>query len=180
MPYLSASLALAAQFAVASAQPLALPDPPLGAVNSSGLQEDSGGTVHRQAYVTFDQHVIANTGGTLLRASDGLFYLTAQVNGVPVRFLVDTGATTIVLTPEDAERAGISALPGAAPHSAETAGGTVAMARVRIGMFRAGPALARDVDAAISPRGLGVSLLGQCWLAQFKRITILGDTMIIQ
>src|SRR5688572_11047258 len=41
------------------------------------------------------------------RAPDSHFYAEAEVNGVPVRFLVDTGATSVLLTAEDARRAGI-------------------------------------------------------------------------
>ncbi|RYD19717.1 MAG: TIGR02281 family clan AA aspartic protease, partial [Lysobacteraceae bacterium] len=40
------------------------------------------------------------------RASDGLFYVVGRVNGVKVRFLLDTGATMVVLTPADAARVG--------------------------------------------------------------------------
>lgn len=46
---------------------------------------------------------------TLERAADGHFYVDAQVNGAAVRFLVDTGASSLVLTQADAQRAGIGA-----------------------------------------------------------------------
>src|SRR5687768_5558672 len=46
----------------------------------------------------------------LQRADDGHFYAEAQVNGARIRFLVDTGASIVALTPADAQRAGI-ALP---------------------------------------------------------------------
>ena len=46
------------------------------------------------------------------RASDGHFYADAEVNGAPVRFLIDTGTTTIALSREDAKKAGIEVAPG--------------------------------------------------------------------
>ena len=41
------------------------------------------------------------------RSADGHYYLTMEVNGAPIRFVVDTGATELVLSRADAERAGI-------------------------------------------------------------------------
>lgn len=119
-------------------------------------------------------------GMAIRRSGDGLFYLDAWVNGVPVRFLVDTGATTVVLTPADAARAGV--LPGAAAfrYSAQTAGGKTAMARIRLAQLTAGAAERRDVDAAIAGAGLGVSLLGQSYLSQLSSVRISGDTMVLE
>ncbi len=119
-------------------------------------------------------------GMAIRRAGDGLFYCNGWVNGVPVRFLVDTGATTVVLTPADAARAGV--LPDAAAFrfSAATAGGPVAMARIRLAQLAAGSAERRDVDAAIAGGGLGVSLLGQSYLAQLASVRISGDTMVLE
>jgi len=118
--------------------------------------------------------------GEISRAQDGLFYLNAQVNGVPVRFLVDTGASTIVLTPADAERAGVLPEEDAFRHSAETAGGRTAMARIRLAHLAAGPAERNDVEAVVASAGLHVSLLGQSWLSQLESVTITGDRMVLR
>src|SRR6185295_1508387 len=59
----------------------------------------------------------------IARSADGHFYLDAQVNGAQVRFLVDTGASMVALTPADAQRAGI-ALPSERA-TARSAGGEV-------------------------------------------------------
>lgn len=116
-------------------------------------------------------------GEEIRRDPDGLFYITALVNGVRVRFLVDTGASIIVLTLNDAGRAGVlSAAPGF-QDSAETAGGQTAMTRVKLARLVAGPAEQRDVDAAVVGDGLDVSLLGQSWLSKFQSVTIRGDRM---
>ena len=56
-----------------------------------------------------------SSGTEITRSADGLFYVTAIVNGAPVRFVVDTGSTIVVLTPEDARNvylASDTAVPG--------------------------------------------------------------------
>lgn len=122
----------------------------------------------------------AATAMAIRRERDGLFYLNAWVNGVPVRFLVDTGATTVVLTPADAARAGVMPDVAAFRYTARTAGGSTAMARVRLDQLTAGAARRRGVDAAIAGAGLGVSLLGQSYLSQLRSVRISGDTMVLE
>jgi aspartyl protease family protein len=114
----------------------------------------------------------------LWRASDGLFYVDGAVNGRTVRFLVDTGASMIVLTADDAERAGVTGSHGAI--RAETASGDSAMRAVTLGKVQVGATLAAAVPAAVAPRGLKVSLLGQNWLSYIGSLRIEGDRMLIE
>ena len=79
----------------------------------------------------------------LRRAPDGHFYAEAQVNGARIRFLIDTGASMVVLTPEDAQRAAI-ALP-AERMIAQGAGGEIEVIPVSIERIAIGPLEARDV-----------------------------------
>lgn len=119
-------------------------------------------------------------GQAISRAADGLFYVEAIVNGAPVRFLIDTGATTIVLTQEDAKRAGV--LPGEAAFTeiASTAGGAAAMARIRLARLTVGRSIDFDVPAAVAGGKLGVSLLGASWLTNARSLTITGDSLVLQ
>ena len=72
----------------------------VGVVAGFGLWKD----IERSA--TFRQNVSSQTGEiTSPRALDGHYYLTLEVNGEPVRFVVDTGASDMVLTRQDAETA---------------------------------------------------------------------------
>lgn len=111
---------------------------------------------------------------TAWRDADGLFYLTARVDGWPVRFAVDTGASVVVLSQADATRAGIAAAdiaPGIA-----TANGPAAMATgeahsLLIGGRRFGP-----VPVTIAPQG-SVSLIGENILARYREIRIDGNRM---
>lgn len=118
--------------------------------------------------------------GEIRRAPDGLFYVNARVNGAPVRFLVDTGASTIVLTRADAARAGVLPDIHAFSESADTAAGRTAMARTRLAHLSAGAIERRDVDAVIASKGLGVSLLGQSWLSQLESLQIKGDRLVMR
>lgn len=117
--------------------------------------------------------------GNYRRAPDGLFYVDAMANGVPVLFLVDTGANSIVLTASDALRAGV-VLGDSNRELAATAGGMVPMNRGRLASLAAGPARREGVEVAVVGEGLAVSLLGQSWLSQFRQVTIAGDLLTIE
>ena len=74
----------------------------LAVIAGIGLWEDISRTVSPQ------HSIVSGTGQvTIPRSIDGHYYLTAKVNDASVRFVVDTGATDIVLTQQDAERAGL-------------------------------------------------------------------------
>ena len=124
---------------------------------------------------------IAYNGGgiSLKRSGDSHFYALAQVNGAPVRFLIDTGSSIIVLTPEDARRAGI----GAGDYAARGvgAGGEVRLMPTMLTRLTLGPVAADNVPAMVAEEGkVPVSLLGQSFLARAGSVTIAGDTMILR
>lgn len=113
----------------------------------------------------------------IARSSDGLFYVRATVNGQPVRFLVDTGASVVVLSAADARAVG--ALPGSGSFNARmaTAGGNRPMAWTKLGLVRVAGRDVRGVTAAVVSGGPGVSLLGQNLLSKLGGIHIEGDRM---
>jgi len=116
-------------------------------------------------------------GSTLERDADGHFYAEAQVNGARIRFMVDSGASVVVLTPEDAQRAGI-ALPSQRV-SARGLGGEVEVIPVTIDRLALGSLEARAVRAAVA-EDLPFSLLGQSFLAQVDSVEISGDRMVLR
>lgn len=116
----------------------------------------------------------------LWRGADGLFYADATVNGQPVRFLVDTGASTIVLTAADAQRVGAAASSSAGQLVADTAAGPSAMSAVTLASVTVGPRSASEVRAAVASGGLSVSLLGLTWLAALDSVLIEGDRMVLR
>lgn len=115
----------------------------------------------------------------LARASDGLFYINGQVNGTRVRFLVDTGATALVLTAQDAARAKLRAEEGGAAGSLQTASGSSAMSWASADTLEVGGRAFDAMPAAVPAGGLKVSLLGQSVLSKLGPITFDGDRMVI-
>jgi aspartyl protease family protein len=121
------------------------------------------------------------TGETILpRAADGHFYAEAMVNGAPVRFIVDTGATTVALTKADARAAGLTFADADFTGTAKGAGGEVKVKPVQIDRLTLGPHDARSVDGAIVQGDLPVSLLGQSWLKTVGTVSISGNTMVLK
>lgn len=113
----------------------------------------------------------------LRRAPDGHFYADLMVNGAPIKFLVDTGATTVALTRDDAQRAGLQFSDGEFTGKAQTASGTVGVKPVTLDRVSLGALEATQVDASIIESGLTQSLLGQSWLKRVGTVTIEGDEM---
>lgn len=121
---------------------------------------------------------VTETGAIeLRRASDGHFFAEVEVNGVPVRFMVDTGATDIVLSRRDAERVGIDMDTLNFMGRARTANGVVETAAVRLGVVRLGRITETGVRASVSSGGLDTSLLGMAGLDRFSRVEISGNVM---
>jgi aspartyl protease family protein len=116
----------------------------------------------------------------LRRASDGHFHLEALVNGVPVDFLVDTGASELVLSLADAARVGIDPAELAFVGRARTANGTVATAPVRLGRVEVAGFSDASVPASVGGGALDVSLLGMSYLDRFATIEIAGDRMTLR
>ncbi|KFI30281.1 aspartyl protease [Haematobacter massiliensis] len=113
------------------------------------------------------------------RGRDGHFHLTLEVDGTPVSFIVDTGASNVVLSREDARAIGLD--PDELPYfgQAMTANGLVRTARVRLEELRLGPHAERNVTAWVSEGEMPGSLLGMDYLRRFERLEIAGDRMIL-
>jgi aspartyl protease family protein len=115
----------------------------------------------------------------LNRWRDGHFHADLRVNGELVRFMVDTGATEIVLSREDAEAAGLDTARLNYVGQAQSANGLVRTASVRLDSLAFGDLVDRGVPAAVSAGDMGVSLLGMAYLDRFERIEIQGDRMLL-
>lgn len=113
------------------------------------------------------------------RASDGLFYLTARVNGAPVRFVVDTGASYVVLRREDAVRAGLDPDGSGARDTLKTASGRTAMRWDQVQHMGIAGNQLNNVRVAVMQDGLHVSLLGQNALARLGPVVLDGNRLTI-
>lgn len=116
----------------------------------------------------------AKSGVQELQAeADGHYYARAEINGRPVDVMVDTGASMVALTYEDAERAGLSLRPGDFTGRVSTANGIAAVAPVTLGRVTIGRITVRDVRAAVCERGkLEKTLLGMSFLSRLERVDI--------
>jgi len=113
------------------------------------------------------------------RAPDGHYYMTVLINGSPVRFVVDTGATDVVLTRKDARRVGIDPAKLSYLNQARTANGVVETAPVRLKEMRVGDITDRDVRAFVNSGEMRESLLGMGYLNRFDRIEFADGKMIL-
>ncbi len=125
------------------------------------------------------QPVLLEDTITLPRASDGHFYATLIVNGVDIRFLVDTGANGVVLTKEDAGRAGIALSFLKFNGTAETANGTMKIASITLKTTQLGDVIRRGFPAFVADGVMPSSLLGMPYLSQFSQIQMVGDNMVL-
>lgn len=110
---------------------------------------------------------------------DGHYHLTLEVNGTPVDFVVDTGASQIVLTRADAERVGIDPASLAYVGRALTANGPVGTANVWLNEVRLGGWSETGVRAVVNEGDLFQSLLGMEYLGRMARIEIADGRLIL-
>lgn len=113
------------------------------------------------------------------RSRDGHYYLTLDLNGVPTDFVVDTGATDIVLSSADAAAAGLDPDTLNFLGRANTANGEVRTAPVRLETVTIGPYEDRDVYAVVNGGEMDQSLLGMGYLQRWGRIEIAGGEMTL-
>jgi aspartyl protease family protein len=144
-------------------------------VKEQAEQEPSYMVVQRASGPT----VTSNDGSVELdRNHDGHFYADVQINGSPVHMLVDTGATAIALSRDDARSAGIATSIGMNDVVGKGADGDVHGEYVKIDRIELGPKTVEGLDAIILNSGQQ-SLLGQSFLAKFDSVEIHGDKMVL-
>jgi aspartyl protease family protein len=115
----------------------------------------------------------------LQREVDGHFYAPVRVETRDYRMLVDTGASMVALTGEDARNIGLQWDPQALQPVGRGASGVVMGVPVKLAEVAVGDFTARGVDAVIVPEGLAISLLGQSFLSHVGNVAISGDTLTL-
>ena len=117
---------------------------------------------------------------TLRKQPDGHFYVQAEINGYPINFLVDSGATNVVLTQADAETAGLRPRTLRYSGRSQTANGVANFAPVRLRQVRVGQFVLHDMDATVIDSALGISLLGMGFLSELEGFNVVGDRLIMR
>ena len=119
-------------------------------------------------------------GIVLTRASNGYFYADVQINnGAPLHMVVDTGATVIALSREDAQMAGLAVPIGMTDVVGQGADGAVRGQQVVLDRVTTGDKTVEGVPAVVLNSG-GQSLLGQSFLSRFASVHIEDDKMILR
>ncbi|HEX8655034.1 MAG TPA: TIGR02281 family clan AA aspartic protease [Allosphingosinicella sp.] len=113
------------------------------------------------------------------RSGDGHFWVDAELNGEPVRFLIDSGATTTSISRDVARRAGIE--PSSAfPAMVRTANGVVAVQRGQAGRLKVGTIERRDVAVHISEAFGDMNVIGMNFLSSLSSWSVEGRILILR
>ena len=131
------------------------------------------------------QDVSSENGGgwleeVVMLGQSGHFVTDVYINGTPVTFLIDTGASHTILNQQDAERLrlGGSSLRYTVPF--QSANGTTYAAPVTLRDVRLGQFQLYDLDAYVNQGNLGISLLGMSFLRRFESYEFLQDRLVLR
>lgn len=144
-----------------------------GVAAAYGLWSDIRGANPRSAILTESGQI------EVPRASDGHYYLTLDINSLPVEFMIDTGASDVVLTQADARRVGIDTDGLIYASEASTANGIVKTARVRLQDVSVQGTDEGGMVAWVNQGDLDVSLLGMDYLQTFTRMEFVGGKLVL-
>lgn len=111
---------------------------------------------------------------------DGHFHVDATVNGRPVRFMVDSGATITAMSRSAAEAAGVAIDDGGFPVLIDTANGTVQARRGRIAAMTIGSIARQDFAITVSPELGDINLLGMNFLTTLRSWRVEGSTLVLE
>jgi len=131
--------------------------------------------------MTIEQSAGGLTEIRIRKRLDGHFNANVAVNGKQIAMIVDTGASSIVLTPEDAAKAGIDTRNLAYNIPVLTANGRTFAARVRLDKVAIGPLDRTNVDALVAKHGaMTQSLLGMSFLSRLRSYEFSGDFLTLR
>ena len=127
------------------------------------------------------QQLVFDEGNRIVvpRSQNGHYILYADVNGAPLRFVLDTGATSLVLTQEDAVAAGLDPSELNYFSRAMTANGEVRTAPVRLDTITLGNVTDENIAAVVNEGEMSSSLMGMTYLQRWGRIEIANDTLTL-
>ena len=116
---------------------------------------------------------------SFIKSNSGHFIVEAITDNIPIRYMVDTGASRVVLNKNDALALGYDVYNLDYSQQVSTANGTAWTATVRVKEMRIGNIVVKDVLASISKNDLEQSLLGMSFLERLKSYSIEGDTLTL-
>jgi aspartyl protease family protein len=127
-------------------------------------------------------HVITHGRSVeVARTANGDFDVTAQINGARVAMVLDTGASSVVLTRDDAKAAGLPLEVLAYTVNIDTANGRTRAAPVTLDRIAVGGLVERSVEALVAQPGqLRTSLLGMSFLNRLQSWEVRGDRLLLR
>jgi aspartyl protease family protein len=158
-------------------------------VAAYSFREEAGFVVNRVAGELLPPGQAVNVGTAepgrisvrIRKRRDGHFVARARVNGAPVGLLIDTGATSVMLTPGDARAAGINVDNLSYTTPIQTANGSAYAASVHIDKMEVGAIIIRNVDALVAKPGqLRESLLGMSFLSRLRSFEFSPDFITLR
>ena len=145
---------------------------PVGQVTPQGAPQTATTTDAVEEY---------SSGSRTLRADRlGHYLMDADVNGQRVEFLVDTGASLLTLSRNDAQKLGLNPQALSYSEQFQTANGVAFGAPVRLREFRLGSFSLHDVQATVMQQPMSISLLGMSVLSRFAGHDVEGDKMTLR
>ncbi|KQI69762.1 aspartyl protease [Loktanella sp. 3ANDIMAR09] len=145
----------------------------IGAIGAIGLWGDISRDVLPRQSVTSGGDIV------LPQQADGHYYIRLGVNDVPVDFVIDTGASQIVLSQQDAQRIGLDPDTLRYLGSASTANGIVQTAPVTLDRVTLGDVTETRVPAVVNGGDMFGSLLGMSYLSRFSNIQIRDGELVL-
>ena len=123
---------------------------------------------------------LSGSAASIRKAEDGQFWTEARVNSTTIKFLVDTGASVVALTPLDAQRAGFRPKELTYNIPINTANGQIMAAAIDLKIISVGSVVVRDVRGVIIPEGLSHSLLGMSFLGELQKVEATKSSLILR
>ena len=140
----------------------------VSALTTAWWMDQAGLRGQAQAAVPAVSTPATGTPGQVLRAADGHYWAEAVIDGRAVRVMVDTGASVVALTREDAARLGLKLTSEDFSGTVVTASGPVRAAPVRLHAVAVAGARVTAVEALVVEQGLPHSLLGMSYLGRLS------------
>ena len=137
-------------------------------------------SIPHESQVQEIQPRLSANSAQLRRENDGHYWANANVDGTFVRFMIDTGASTVALTERDARRMGLDPETLVYDWKVRTAGGEVQGASILLGSIQIGRIEVENVEAMVLRDGLEQSLLGMSFLSQMESYEFRRSSLILR
>jgi aspartyl protease family protein len=131
------------------------------------------------AFLGDEEQSVTGSALSVPMADDGHFYVSASINGVTTRMLVDSGATSTMISAETARAANVNIEESPFPVLLDTAGGPISARVSTIHKLQLGPIHVDDLTTYISPTMGDTNVVGMNFLSKLKSWHVEGRTLVL-